>query len=160
MNRKRRFEKMYEEYVDDIYRYLFVRICDKQVAQDLTAETFMRGWARLDSFDFKQPRPWLYTIAHNALMDYWRKKKPLPLEESEGVIAEGRSLEDEVDAGIAVEKIQSALAQLPDEMQSIITMRFMLGYSAKQTADSLGISEGSVRIIQYRALKRMRELMV
>lgn len=150
---------MYNTYADDIFRYLLVHVRDQQLAEDLTADTFTKAWMRLESFDFKQPRPWLYTIARNTMMDHWRKKRPEILDEEEELVSDRDSLEDHVDKQLSKESIKKALNKLPKEMRSVVTLRFMLGYSAKKTADSLGTTEGNVRVVQYRALKKLRSLM-
>lgn len=149
---------MYNAYADDIFRYLLVHVRDRQLAEDLTADTFTKAWMRLDSFDFKQPRPWLYTIARNTMTDYWRKKHPLPLE-GEELVSDKEPLEEQVGKQLSAEAMQAAVSRLPDDMRSVVTMRFMLGYSAKKTAESLGLSEGNVRVVQYRALKKLKELL-
>lgn len=150
---------MYNTYADDIFRYLLVHVRDQQLAEDLTADTFTKAWTRLESFDFKQPRPWLYTIARNTMMDHWRKKRPEILDDEEELISNHDSLEDHVDKQLSKESIKKALSKLPEEMRTVVTLRFMLGYSAKKTADSLGTTEGNVRVVQYRALKKLRGLM-
>jgi RNA polymerase sigma-70 factor (ECF subfamily) len=149
---------MYNTYADDIFRYLLVHVRDRQLAEDLTADTFIKAWVRLESFDFKQPRPWLYTIAKNTMTDHWRKKQSLALEDEE-VVSDQDSLEEQIGKKISAETIQAAIARLPDDMKSVVTLRFMLGYSAKKTAESLGMTEGNVRVVQYRALKRLKELL-
>lgn len=157
MYRKRRFAKMYDQYADDIYRYLYVHVRDTDIAEDLMSDTFVKAWKAIDAFDFSQPRPWLYKIAQNLLTDYWRKKKSLPLDEDVEVPSEDESIEDQVDRQLTQEQVQAVLHKLPEQMRSVVTMRFMLGYSARQTAESLEISEENVRVIQYRALKKLKE---
>ena len=70
LSKKRKFANMYNEYADDIYRYLLVHVHDSQLAEDLTADTFMKAFKNLESFDFKQPRPYLYKIAKNNMSDH------------------------------------------------------------------------------------------
>lgn len=146
---------MYNSYVDDIFRYLLVNVRDRQLAEDLTADTFTKAWTQIDKFDFKQPRPWLYKIAKNTMTDYWRKKKPEPMPEEESV-SDRDSIEDEVNKRIMGDKVVEAVSHLPEDMRSVVSLRFMSGYSAKQTAQSLGLSEANVRVIQYRALKKLK----
>lgn len=147
---------MYEAYADDIFRYHFVHVRDTQLAEDLTADTFAKAWKNLDSFDFSQPRPWLYKIAQNLLTDYWRKQKALPLDEPELLPADTDTAAS-LDRQLTGEWVKAALDKLSEPMRSVITMRFMLGYSARRTGQALGLSESNVRIIQYRALKKMKE---
>jgi RNA polymerase sigma-70 factor (ECF subfamily) len=149
---------MYNTYADDIYRYLLVHVRDQQLAEDLTADTFVKAWTRLETFDFKQPRPWLYTIAKNTMMDHWRKKQPDALGDEE-LESDAEPLEVLVDKKMSADAVKAALAHLPQDMRSIVTLRFMLGYSAKKTAESLGTTEGNVRVIQFRALKKLKGLL-
>lgn len=149
---------MYNTYADDIFRYLFVHTHDRELAEDLTADTFTKAWAHLDSFDFKQPRPWLYKIARNAMTDHWRKKQPLQLDDEE-IVSDADSLEDQIEKRMSNEAVQAAIAKLPAEMKSVVTLRFILGYSARKTAESLGTTEGNVRVIQFRALKKLKRLL-
>lgn len=149
---------MYNEFADDIYRWLFVHVRDVALAEDLTADTFLKAWKNFDSFDRKHPRGWLYAIARNTLTDHWRKKKPLALDETVEVADEDTPSNEEVlDIKIEAKRAAKAIAQLPDDMKSVVTLRFMQGYSAKQTAEALDISEANVRVIQFRALKRLRK---
>lgn len=159
LSKKRKFANMYDEYADDIYRYLLVHVHDSQLAEDLTADTFMKAFKNLESFDFKQPRPWLYKIAKNNMTDHWRKKQPEQLEEAEEIESDAEPIEHIIDKQLSAETVKDALGQLPHEMRSIVTLRFMQGYSAKKTAESLGLTEGNVRVIQYRALKKLKGLL-
>ncbi len=149
---------MYNAYADDIFRYLLVHVRDRQLAEDLTADTFMKAWIRLETFDFKQPRPWLYTIAKNTMTDHWRKKQSVALEDEE-LASDRESLEEQIEQQMSAEALKAAVSYLPDDMKSVVILRFMLRYSARKTADSLGMTEGNVRVIQYRALKKLKELL-
>lgn len=148
---------MYKEYADDIYRFIFVHVRDTELAEDLTADTFTSAWKNIATFDNRQPRAWLYTIARNRMNDHWRKKPTIPLDENIEIISESDLHEDIVDRKIQLKKVISALNTLPEEMKSVVTLRFMQGMSAKETARSLGVTEGNVRVMQYRALKKLKE---
>jgi RNA polymerase sigma-70 factor (ECF subfamily) len=150
---------MYNTYADDIYRYLLVHVGDQHLAEDLTSDTFVKAWNRLETFDFKQPRPWLYTIARNTMNDHWRKKHPEPLGDEDEHISDAEPIEETLDKKQSADAVKAAVNKLPQDMRSIVTMRFTLGYSAKKTADSLGTSEGNVRVMQYRALKKLKGLL-
>src|SRR5690606_307212 len=93
---KRRFAKMYNEFADDIYRWLFVHVRDVELAEDLTADTFLKAWKNFDTFDRRQPRGWLYAIARNNLTDYWRKKKTLVLDETIEIVDEDTPPNEEI----------------------------------------------------------------
>lgn len=157
MSNKRKFAKMYDNYADDIFRFLLVHVRNVHTAEDLTAETFLKGWKNFGSFDGRHQRGWLYAIARNTLTDYWRKHKSLPLDEGLEIIDEPNdSIEDKVDKKLAVNRLARAVAALPKDMRSVINLRFMQGYSARHTAEALGLSEANVRVMQYRALKKLK----
>jgi RNA polymerase sigma-70 factor (ECF subfamily) len=149
---------MYSDYADDIYRFLYVHVHDKMLAEDLTADTFTKAWQKLDKFDFRHPRGWLYTIARNTLSDHWRTNHTGVLIEDFDVEDERDSTEIQLDRKIAKDKLLRHLAKLPEDMRSVVTLRFLQGYSARHTGQALGISEANVRVIQHRALKILRKL--
>lgn len=151
---------MYNQYADDIYRFIFVHVRDAELAEDMTADTFTSAWKNIGTFDNKQPRAWLYTIARNRMNDHWRKKPTIPLDENIEIVSESDLFEDIVDRKIQLKRVISALNTLPDDMKSIVTLRFMQGMSAKETAKILKMTEGNVRVMQYRALKKLKERLV
>lgn len=147
---------MYKQYADDIFRFLLVHVREDQLAEDLTADTFLKAWQRLSGFDGKYARAWLYTIARNNLTDYWRKKKTDKIEDENEIIDERPSSDEKLDAKMQAEVINKAVGGLPTDMKSVVALRFMQGYSVKQTAEALSLSESNVRVIQYRALKKLK----
>ena len=156
MKKERKFSKMYENHVNDIFRYLFVHVRDEKLAEDLTSETFSKAWQSIDKFDFKQPRPWLYKIAQNTMVSHWRKKSSLPLDENVEIEDESPSVEEQTDKKLDKERLHNALEKLPEEMRSVVSMRFLMGLSARDTGINLGLTESNVRVIQYRALKKLK----
>ena len=148
---------MYTSYADDIYRFLFVHVRDVELAEDLTGDTFAKAWRQFANFDGKHGRAWLYTIARNCLNDHWRKKHPLPLDETIEVVDEDTpSPEVVVDAKMRAKLVVRAVNALPSDMKSVVTLRFLQGFSVRDTAAALGLSEANVRVIQYRALKKLK----
>jgi len=149
---------MYNEFADDIYRWLFVHVRDVELAEDLTADTFLKAWKNFDTFDAKHPRGWLYAIARNSLTDYWRKKKTLTLDETVEIVDEETPPNEEIlDIKFEAKRAAKAIVKLPNDMKSVVTLRFMQGYSVKQAAEALDMSEANIRVIQYRALRRLRK---
>lgn len=146
---------MYDTYADDIFRYIFVHVRDHELAEDLTADTFVRAWKAIETFDFSQPRPWLYKIARNLITDHWRRHKTelLPEEFEE---ASDEDITENVERHFTKQRVRGALHTLGEPMRSVVLLRFMSGYSVRQTADSLGLSESNVRVLQHRALKQLK----
>lgn len=150
---------MYTDYSDDIFRFIYVHVRDVALAEDLTADTFAKAWENLDSFDFRHPRGWLYTIARNRTADHWRVRRPLPLDEEIEIVDEAESVETTLDRKLAKEELLNAMGQLPEEMRSVVSLRFIQRNSARDTGAALGLSESNVRVIQHRALKKLKELL-
>ncbi len=150
---------MYRTYADDIFRFLLTHVRDTTLAEDLTADTFVKAWRAIDTFDGKQPRAWLYKIAQNILTDHWRRKQHIPLDESIEIVDDRPGHDEQLDKQFAAHGVMTAVAKLPRDMQSVVNLRFMQGYSAKQTAEALGMSETNVRVVQYRALKKLKGLL-
>lgn len=154
--KRRKVAKMYNQYANDIYAYLYAHGGNKELAEDLMADTFMRAIKSLETFDFKQPRAWLYTIARNLLLDHWKKKSTVNLDEELEIADPSASVEQIVEKSINAEKLKNAINKLLVKEKDIITLRFLQNLSAKEVAKIVGTSPENVRIIQHRALKKMK----
>jgi len=152
------FEAMYVSNERLIYRFMFWRTKNEALAQDLTSNVFEKAWKTRGNFKGGSSTAWLYRIARTTLIDYWRKKKDLPVDEA--VITElandDTPLEEVVDQDILRAQLQRAFATLPTDMREVVRLRFIEGLSGKQVAERLNLSEANVRVIQYRALKKLR----
>ncbi|HEX4774882.1 MAG TPA: RNA polymerase sigma factor [Candidatus Saccharimonadales bacterium] len=152
------FEAAYESHSKAIYKFLFWRTKDVQLSEDLTSSTFEKAWASRESFRGSSEKAWLYLIARNVLIDHWRKKKELFVEDTDVLHEDVRPSAGELlDKELAIQDLRKALSKLPEDMHSVVTLRFIEGQSCKQVAASLNLSESNVRVIQYRALKKLKE---
>lgn len=157
------FAPLYERHAMAIYRYCFNQIRDADVANDLTAQVFVRAIERLHQYQPRQGatfRSWLFTIARNIVVDQWRRKRPTrPLENVlRGVIADDPGPEE-----IAVHRSQmrilaAALETLPDHYQDIIQLR-LAGLTTAEIAAALGMTEPATKSAQTRAYRRLREIL-
>lgn len=154
--KRRQVAKMYDKYADDIYKYLYSYGRDKELAEDLLADTFVRVIKNIDKFDFNQPRAWLYTIARNLLRDHWKKKSTVTLNEKIEVVDNSDSIEEKIDKQLSKERLENAIKKLPSREADVIRLRFVRNFSAKEVGKIVNISPENVRIIQYRALKRLK----
>lgn len=155
------FEGMYLAIEPLIHRYMFWRTRDEMLAQDLTSSVFMKAWRTRKGYTGGSAKAWLYRIARTTLIDYWRKKKEIPddgriiSQETSGAISPDEAL----DQSLTREKLHKALEKLPAEMYEVVRLRFIEGLSTRDTAKYLRISEANVRVMQYRALKKLRSYM-
>ncbi|MBN1427555.1 MAG: sigma-70 family RNA polymerase sigma factor [Anaerolineae bacterium] len=156
------FGVLYGLYMEAIYRYVFLRVGSAAEAEDLTEDVFVRAWEALPNYRITQHpfKSWLYRIAHNLIVDYHRKRKPVELadEDLQENPAMPSSLPEDIvehkqEAGILATAIQT----LDKEAQMVIVLRFVEGLSHKEVAEIIGKSEAASRVIQHRALAALNE---
>ena len=146
---------LYDQHHETIFRYLWLRVNDLKLAEDLTGDVFMRMLSALPRY---QPmgmpfRAWLYRIAHNLLVDHWRKPIPLDSIEEES---------DDGDPGLDVERkllvvhMNRAMTQLEPNQHQVIVLRFVMGLTLQEVARAMGKTEGAVKSLQHRGLTALR----
>jgi RNA polymerase sigma-70 factor (ECF subfamily) len=156
------FGALYERYLDAIYRYVYYSVPDHAEAEDLTESIFFKAWQALPRFHLQGPgfRTWLYRIARNTIIDRHRThKRTTSLEEAVLLRDPAPTPQAVVEADQEVSRLSVALSRLKPRPRQVILCRFISGLSHTETAAVLGISEGYVRVLQHRALKRMRLLL-
>jgi RNA polymerase sigma-70 factor, ECF subfamily len=153
------FGQLYDAYMERIYRFVYFRVEDQQTAEDLTSQVFLRAWNNLDRFRLGGTPylAWLYTIAHNAVIDHYRTRKvTTPLEDvrlSQPDYAE--VVENDIDFAVEMSSIKSAMRTLTDDQQQVLTLKFIEGMSNDEIARHLGKREGAVRALQMRGLRAL-----
>lgn len=155
------FGILYERYMEEIHRYIFFRMPNRFEAEDLTEKVFLLAWQALKgaSAPIKNFRAWLYRIAHNVTVDFYRSRRPVENLDSDQWHSGDPSLDHQAQHKITIHKLINAIRSLDVKMQQVIICRFINGLSHAQTAEVLKIKEGHVRVLQYRALKLLREIM-
>jgi RNA polymerase sigma-70 factor (ECF subfamily) len=160
---ERAFVALYEQYQPAVYTYLCYRLGDGMLAEDLTAEVFIRLLDRLATLDVTE-RPllaWLYTIAANLSIDHQRKNgryQWLPLDEERDQQETETSYS--ADARLAQETLAKALNNLTEEQRQVVLLKFVEGRSNAEVGAILGKNEGSIKSLQHRALAALRRLLV
>lgn len=154
------FERVYDEHVVGIYRFIHARVGNHPDAEDLTAQVFVRAVEQLDTDrEPGQIAAWLYRVAHNATADYWRAFYRLPVIGTEQVAPgwepadDGAGQRAEPDDRAAA-RVEAVLRRLPDQYRRVLELRFLERLSVAETARAMGISNGNARVLQYRALRR------
>ncbi len=153
---------LYEEYYDRIVRYIFIRINDRSEAENLGGDVFLKALQSLDSYRGRgeQMRAWLFKIAHNLVVDYFRKmskRRTVSLNDME--IRDRVSAEEAVEAKLEVERLSKALKQLTPAQREVIGLRFFTGLSSAEVGKALGKSSGAVREMQRAAVETLRKQM-
>jgi len=156
------FGRLYDIYADRIYRHIYYRTSNVEDARDLTQEVFLKAWHGLPRFQRNKASflSWLFTIAHNRVIDYYRTKKYHSYLDNEIVMEDrGKGPQELVEAKFTQQQVRRAILQLPEEQQQVILMSFIEGFEYSEIAAALNKTEGNIRVIMHRALKRMREIL-
>ncbi|HSW80645.1 MAG TPA: sigma-70 family RNA polymerase sigma factor [Candidatus Saccharimonadales bacterium] len=158
MDDYKEFESMYRANEPKILRFMFWRTRDQMAAQDLTSSVFEKAWRTRDSFKGGSQHAWLWRIARTTVIDYWRKKKDIAIDTDAVELPEEneRPIEEVLDQQIMINKLEHAVGKLPVDMFYVVHFRFIAGLSARETAQRMGKSEANVRVLQYRALKKLK----
>ena len=160
------FGALYDRYVGMVYRYVSYRVASRQLAEDLTSETFLRALRRLGSFEWqgRDVGAWFVTIARNLVADHYKSARyrlelttddvcasgPVPVEEGP---------ERQVLAGLQSDVLLAAVRRLGPEQQECIALRFLQGMSVAETAQVMGKNDGAVKALQHRAVRALGRLL-
>lgn len=156
------FGQLYDRYVDIVFRYVLFRVNDRNLAEDLTSETFLRALRRISSITYqgKDVGAWFVTIARNIVLDYVKSSRHR-LEFSTAEILDSDSADDpegEVITASIVAELLDCVRQLGDDQRECIVLRFLQGLSVSETAAAMGRNEGAVKALQHRAVRRLAKL--
>ncbi len=156
------FAEIYERYYQGIHNYIYYRVSDDCLAEDLTAEVFLKAMEAIESFTFRGVplSAWLYRIANNLVIDHFRRQPrhgSVPLEETQ-VSTRDNPL-DVLEHGLTRQSLQRALGELTEEQQQVVILKFVDGLSNNEVAQALGKSEGAIKSLQHRALSSLGRLL-
>ena len=153
------FGELYERYLDAIYRYLYFRIGNEVLVEDLTEEVFVRAWESLPRYKVsKYPfKSWLYRIAHNLYVDTQRKHTPIQMSDED--MDKNRSHQPLPEEMVTRQQdyamLAGAIQKLDNIEQQVVLLRFVEGLSHREVGHIIGKSEQASRVIQHRALNAL-----
>ena len=153
------FGQLYDAYMERIYRFVYFRVEDQQTAEDITSQVFLKAWSNLDRFSFNRTPylAWLYTIAHNAVIDHYRTRKVTTALDDVQLSQPDHSeaVENDIDLTAEMQSVKTALQALTDDQQKVLTLKFIEGMSNNEIARQLGKREGAIRALQMRGLQAL-----
>lgn len=162
------YDQLYNLYSDKLFRYLYVRLGEREPAEDLMAEVFVRLVRMLPRYRINSARPvaafsaWLYRIAANLLTDHYRRqrfRRHADLADQAHLVAADPSPHHRAETGESATDVWAAVSQLGAEQQAVILYRFAEQCSLVEVADLMGKSMGAVKALQHRALANLRQLL-
>ncbi len=162
-------DRIYNLYADKVFRYLYARLGQREVAEDLTADVFVRMLQVMPRFEVNSARPvssfsaWLYRIAGNLLRDQYRRqshRNHADLADHADVAVDAPALPQQVAVQEDCRELFEAIALLNEEQQSVVVYRFGEQLSVQEVAGLMGKSEGAIKALQHRALTSLRRILL
>jgi RNA polymerase sigma factor (sigma-70 family) len=161
---RRDFTEVYEEFLPRVFRYVKCRVSDVATAEDLTSSVFEKVLVNFAKYsrDTAAFSTWIFTIARNTLIDYYRvvaskKQQTVSLEQAEERPTDTLSPPEELEKKELAEKLNRCVAQLSPEEQEIIHLKFEAELTNREIAKMLRLSESNVGVKLYRAIRKMRD---
>jgi RNA polymerase sigma-70 factor (ECF subfamily) len=158
------FSLLFDRYYDVVFRYVLFRMGDRNLAEDITQETFLRALRRISSVNYqgKDIGAWFVTIARNLIFDHVKSSR-YRLESTTAEIVElspsTSGPEQQVLDGATHEELLRCVHKLNPDQQECIQLRFLQGLSVAETAQIMSRNEGAVKALQHRAVRRLAQLL-
>ena len=158
------FALLYDKYVDVVFRYVLFRVGDRELAEDVTSETFLRALRRIASVTYqgRDVGAWFVTIARNLVLDHVKSSR-FRLEVTTAEVDDSGRVEagpeQQVLAGATRSALLECVSQLGDDQRECIVLRFLQGLSVAETAVVMSRNEGAVKALQHRAVRRLAQLL-
>lgn len=162
----RAFAEIYEHYFTPIFRFIFFKVGNREEAEDLTQTVFMKVFKSLDGFRFRDNpfSSWLYRIANNMVIDFFRKKKSLPLLSEDSEDWQIEFADDALNPAEEAEEMElarlarQAMAEMKEPDRQVLVMRYIDGLSYKDIAEAIDKTEDAVRQISSRSIRVLKEI--
>lgn len=150
--------EVYARYAERVYAYIYFRVRDRHVAEDLTADVFVRAITGIKSFEWRGTPllAWLYRIAQNVTIDFRKQSARRLSRESGGEAAEAEDGNDQLAGVDERNDMLQAIQMLTDDQQQVLILRFYGGLSSEQVAQVVDKPVTAVKALQARALRALR----
>jgi RNA polymerase sigma-70 factor (ECF subfamily) len=156
------FSQIYDEHVDKIYRFVFFKVSDESLAQDITSETFTRLWKEIsEDKEVKNPHGFLFKVARNLIFDYYRTKdhNPINLDNVDTILDKNQDIEKKIVQDDDMRIILTAMDKLNDDYRVALSMYYIEQEPISEVAKALGKSNGATRVIIHRAMRELKKYM-
>lgn len=159
----------FNTYSDQLFRHTFFRLSNRDRALELTQDAFLKTWDYIQGGnEVREFKSFLYRIVNNLIIDEYRKTKQSSLDEMlendtgdlERKLSDGsvRETEEELDETLLFERIRARIPDLPDAYREVITMRYIDGFTPKEIASMIGVTENVVSVRLHRGTLKLRAL--
>jgi len=157
------FSRIYDQYIDKIYRFVYLKVSGQEIAEDITSKVFIKGWESFQnkSETIKNPGAFLYQIARNAVVDHYREKgrtKEISTEMSPETADPGTNAQEKAILSSDINTLKKSLQKLKKEHQDVIIWHYLDDMPIANIAQLIDKPEGTVRVMLHRGLKELRDI--
>ena len=154
------FGKLYDLYLDTIYRYVYYKVGVAATAEDLASQVFVKAWEAMPRYQWREIpfSHWLMRLARNAVIDHYRTAKPR-VELDEGLVSQQPGPQVEYLRRERAKELEAAIWKLPEDQRTVISLRFIEELDYAEVAAITGKSQGALRVTQFRALAALRKIL-
>jgi len=160
-NLNEQFSLIYDQYIDKIYRFVYLKVNSQEIAEDITSKVFTKGWEAFQNSkeEIKNPGAFLYQIARNAVVDHYREKgraKVVSVDVSSEIVDPMENAYDKAILSTDINTIKKGIQKLKKEHQDIIIWHYLEDMPINNIAELLGKPAGTVRVMLHRGLKELK----
>ena len=149
------WEAVYAANIGPVYRFVFSRTGNRPDAEDVTSQVFLQAMPYLRRAAPEETRAYLFATARTQLATHWRDRYHIPVDSIDEFAAP--AIED-LRSEVAERRIECLLSHLPERYRRVLELRFLRGFSVRETANEMRVSAGNARVMQLRALRQAAEL--
>jgi RNA polymerase sigma-70 factor (ECF subfamily) len=162
-NLNEQFGQIYDQYIDKIYRFVYLKVSSQETAEDITSKVFTKYWECLKNpeEEVKNPGAFLYQVARNAVVDHYRAKgraNTVSVDVSSEIADPGTSAQEKAVLNADINVIKKGILKLKKEHQDIIIWHYLEDMPIANIAELMGKPEGTVRVMLHRGLKDLKDI--
>ena len=158
-NLRKIFSKIYDRYIEKIYRFIFFKVNSQEIAQDLTSETFLKSWESFKNGNkIENIQAYLYRTARNLVIDFYREKGKVQIVSAENPLIPdpSQNLEEKARLSSDLDQIRQALTNLKEDYQNVIIWHYLDDLPISEISQMLDRTEEATRVLLHRALNALR----
>jgi RNA polymerase sigma-70 factor (ECF subfamily) len=157
------FGQIYDQYIDKIYRFVYLKVNSQEAAEDITSKVFLKGWEAFNSpkAEVKNQGAFLYQIARNAVVDHYREKgrsKVVSVDDSPEIADPGTDSQEKAILSADINVIKKGIQKLEKEYQDIIIWHYLEDIPIANIAELTGRPAGTIRVMLHRGLNDLRNI--
>ena len=156
------FGKLYDIFLDTIYRFVSFRVSTREDTEDLTEQIFLHAFTHIRGYEERGIpfEAWLYRIARNKIIDHYRTKHiTIPIHDREDLVDERKSPEEITEQSMDFELVRSKMRLLPETYREIISLKYIEDKENTEISEILGKPVDQIRVLQGRAIQKLKQLL-